>query len=259
MFIKSKNQYLLGVAVLCSSLLATHTAQASVTFNSSATLTYTINNITNLNSAHPTDLSALAISGYFDQGADAANYYLATTGDGAVIANNPSYSVDPVSSVFGHTFNVSGSAINGTVDSLHTGIFGLLFDNSGTDSFSVNLSLGYQLSAAASGLFATNSIALEYFTLSDTSVFGSTDPLGAYTVDGVTLNDTQTLSGVFNNIIFNVGAFDSANGLEILSANVAVTSTIEPAAVPLPGVVWLFLSGLLGVMGFSKLKKSKHA
>ncbi len=259
MFMKTKNLHLMGLALLCSSLFVTHSVQADATFDSSAALTYTINSITNLNNAHPTDLSALGVSGYFDQGTDAANYYLATTGDGAVVANNPSYSVDPVSSIFGHTFNVSGSATNGTVDSLHTGILGLLFNNSGTDSYSVDVSLGYQLSTAASGLFVTNSIALDYFTLSDSSVFGSTDPLGAYTIDGGSLSDSQALNGVFNHIIFNIGAFDAANGLEILSANVAVTRTIETSAVPLPGVVWLFLSGLLGVMGFSKLRKSKHA
>ena len=254
MFMKRKNQYLMGVAVLCSGLFVTQVAQASVTFDSSATLTYTINSITNLNTAHPNDLSALAISGYFDQGTDATNYYLATTGDGAVVANNPSYSLDPVSSVFGHSFSLSGSATAGSVDSLHTGLFGLLFDNSGTDSYSVDVSLAYDLSAAVAGLFATNSITLDYFTLTDTTIFGATNPLGAYTLEG-SLSDIQTLNGVFNNIIFNIGA----SGLESLNANVAVTSTIEPAAVPLPGVVWLFLSGLIGIMGFSKRKKAKHA
>ena len=259
MFMKIKNLHLIGVTVLCSSLWGTQIAQAAVTFDSSATLIYTINSITNLNPAHPNDLSALGVSGYFDQGTDATNYYLATTGDGAVVANNPSYSVDPVSSVFGHTFNVSGSATAGSVDSLHTGLFGLLFDNSGTDSYSIDVSLGYELSAAVAGLFATNSIALDYFTLTDSSIFGSIDALGAYTIDSGSLSDSQTLNGLFEHIIFNIGAFDSTNGLDILSANIAITSTIEPAAVPLPSVVWLFLSGLLGVLGFSKHKKSKDA
>ena len=154
---------------------------------------------------------------------------------------------------------MSGSATAGSVDSLHTGLFGLLFDNSGTDSYSIDVSLGYELSAAVAGLFATNSIALDYFTLTDSSIFGSTDALGAYTIDGVSLSDSQTLNGLFEHIIFNIGAFDSTNGLDILSANIAITSTIEPAAVPLPSVVWLFLSGLLGVLGFSKHKKSKDA
>lgn len=249
MFYKSKTQSVLCAALLGSALLTSQLAQASATFTSSALLTYTINSITNTNSAHPTDLSGLEISAYFDQSKEPTNFYVNTTGDGAVVANNPSVSLDTIATIFSNTFSVSGSATDGSVDSLHTGLYGLMFNNIGIDSYDVNLSLGYQLNSESNGLYATNSVAVDYYTLTS-NLSGFESGVSSSIIYGGALSDSQALSAVFSPIAFTVASLDT----ELVGANVAITGTIEATAVPLPAATWLFLSGFMGLLGFNKRK-----
>ena len=251
MFYKRRTQAVLCAALLGSALLTSPFAQASATFTSSALLTYTINSITNTNPAHPTDLSALEISGIFDQGADSTNFYSNTTGDGAVVANNPSV-LTTVTNSFSHEFTVGGSATNGTVDALYTGLYSLMFKNTGNDSYLVDVSLGYQLNSATNNLYATNSVAVDYYTLTS-NLSGFDNGVSSSTIDGGALSDSQTLNALFSPIVFTVASLD----MELISAKVAITSTIEATAVPLPAATWLFLSGFMGLLGFNKRKAKR--
>ena len=247
MYLKRNKHYLLSAALLVGAILSVPVVQASTSFTSSALLTYTINSITNNNSEHPSDLSDLEISAYFAQSIETTDFYATTTGDGAVVANNPSVSLATITDTFSHNFSVSGSATNGSVDSLHTGLYGLIFNNIGTDSYAVNVSLGYQLASAVNGLLAINNIAVDYYTV--TSSLSGFASIGSFTsVDA--LSDTQTLNNLFTPIAFTVAAGD----IEHFAAKVAVTGNIEASAVPLPTATWLFLSGLMAVLGFGKRK-----
>ena len=247
MYLKRNKHYLLSAALIAGAILSVPVVQASTSFTSSALLTYTINSITNNNSEHPSDLSGLEISAYFAQSIETTDFYATTTGDGAVVANNPSVSLATITDTFSHDFSVSGNATNGSVDSLHTGLYGLIFNNIGTDSYAVNVSLGYQLASAVNGLLAINNIAVDYYTV--TSSLSGFASIGSFTsVDA--LSDTQTLNNLFTPIAFTVAAGD----IEHFAAKVAVTGNIEASAVPLPAATWLFLTGMIALLGLGKRK-----
>ena len=245
MYLKRNKHYLLSAALIAGAILSVPVTQASTNFLGSAALTFTINSITNLNLAHSSDLSGLEVLGYFDQGNDLTNYYVVNTGDGIVTANNPGIFPTAVTNSFSQIFSVSGSALNGTVDSRHTGLYNLAFTNTGSDTYAIGLTLGYQLNANAAGLNAVNNVALDYFTLNN----GYSDyaAVGAFTLAD-RLSDTQSVSGFFTPINFIV----NSNDIELVSADVLITGTLEASPVPVPAAVWFFVSGLLGVLGLNK-------
>jgi hypothetical protein len=243
-----KNHGLLCAVLIGGSLLSTQAAEADVTFSSSAALTFTINSITNLNPEHPNDLSGLEVLGSFEQANDPSYFYAVTSGDGAVTANNPSVLPVAVSDSFSHSFAVSGSVLNGTVDSYHTGWFNLDFNNTGSDSYDIDLTLDYQLNAEASGLFANSSVALDYGYTGNS--FTGSDRLDAFTFAGFP-HDTNNLTGS-NGLIFTLGS-GSTNSF---FADAVITGTLAP--VPVPAAIWFFASGLLGVIGLNKRKLTSN-
>ncbi len=245
MYLKRNKHYLLSIALIAGTILFVPLTQASTTFFGSAALTFTINNITNLNPAHSTDLSGLEVLGYFDQGSDLTNYYVANSGDGAVTANNPGIFPTAVTHSFSQAFTVSGSALNGTVDSRHTGLYNLAFTNTGSDNYAIDLTLSYQLKADTAGLNAVNNVALEYFTLN--SGYSNYAAVGAFTLQD-RLTDTQSVNGFFTPINFTV----NSNDIELVSADVLITGTLEASPVPVPAAVWFFVSGLLAMLGLNK-------
>ncbi len=250
MYHNSKKHYLMSVALLGSALLGAQAAQANTTFAGSSILTFTINSITNLNEAHPTDLSGLEILGSFSQPTDEFSLYAITTGDGAVIANNQDVAPFAVTSNFSKTFAVSGSVLDGSVDSYHTGLYNLAFNNIGSDDYAINLTLAYQLNASANDLTAVSNVAVDYynqnFSISDLAT------VGAFTL-AESLTDKQSVIGSFAPYTFMLNAGSN----ELISADVVITGNLQAAPVPLPAATWLFLTGLMGVLGFNKHKTKR--
>src|SRR5690554_5302328 len=161
--IKIRTPKLFAILALAS-LSSGHTAWAASAFSSYATVTYTVNSITNL--SNPGDLLGLEILGSFEQ-PGAPDSYVSTTGDGAVTANNPTVGPISVGSSFSRTFAVSGNASDGTVASHYLGWFSLEFNNLSSDSYSIEVTLDFDLSATASGQFADTSIFLDYYRTYD--------------------------------------------------------------------------------------------
>ena len=240
----SVKEHSLRAAVLMGgTLLSAQAAQANTTFTSSAALTYTINSITNLNGEHPNDLSGLEVTGSFEQPSD--YLYVYTRGDGAVGSNDAGVLPFAVGSSFSHSFAVSGSALNGTVDSYHTGWFKLDFINNGADSYAIDLTLAYQLDTEVNGLLANSHVALDYgYTGND---FVGTDHAEAFTFEGYS-SDTNSVSGS-SGLIFTLDSGAS----EIVYADAVITGNLESAsAIPVPAAVWFFASGLLGFTGLNR-------
>jgi len=233
-------------------VLTVPASHADTTFSGLATLTFSLNSITNLNPAHPNDLSGLEVFGSFQQATDPSYFYVVTSGDGSVVAVNPSVSVPvAVGSDFSHSFQVSGSAHDGTVDSYHTGWFSLDFNNTGGDSYLIDVSLSYQLDSVADGLFANSSVSLAYGYTGN--AFDGTDSVGAGTFDGLPL-DAQSKSAS-TGLIFTLAAGESP---QTFFADAVITGNLQAAPVPVPAAVWCFGSGLLGIMGIG-IKKRNHA
>lgn len=242
-FIRNNKPMLLAMALLLTGAPA---AWASSSFNSAATLTYTIDSI--VNQTYPGDLSGLEILGSFRQqlaGAayadgDAPDVYI--SGDGAVTADNPPLDVG---GGFSHTFAVSGSVNDGSVYSHQLGRYGLAFTNTGSDSYAISLHLNYALQAGANGDFAASTVSVDYFNSDGLLLSGYDEAVASF----VAANVIQ--SGVSEAFSF---LLDSGKA-EGLYAKVRIDADLQAAPVPLPAAVWTFLAGLLGILGIKKRKQ----
>ena len=240
-FAKSKKLLPLGMAISLS-LLTVQAAHASSAFTSSATLTYTINSITN--NTTPGNLTALAVQGTFQQ-AGTPDSFIFTTGDGSVTANNPPLSIG---GGFSKTFAVNGTVTDGTVGSHHLGWYDLGFNNTGGDSYTIGVTLAYQLNAAVSGQFADSDVTVDYFN-NDNS-FAGHDFVNA-SLFGMTNASKSGASGLFS---FTLGP----NASEGLYADVAINGNLQ-SAVPVPGAVWLFGSAVVGMGAIGRRKNTASA
>lgn len=231
--------------------LGAQNAAANATFNSSASLTYSIVSITNL--SHANQLDGLTISASFTQAeivpyetAGFTDSFVKNSGDGSVIANNPDVSLSPLAgSLFAHEFAVSGHAGNGSVESHHFGTYSLGFENLTTDSYSIVVSLAYQLNPTASGQLADSHVSIDWYSSYSAN-------WGSYFVaaGGDPVGDPGPVQ-----FSFTLGA----NASETVNADVAINANLAASPVPLPAAVWTFLAGLLGVLGAKKRKTSPAA
>lgn len=245
-----KHYKLIVSLLLCGIITLPNPAwAASSTYNSSATLTFTIQTIENL--THPGDLSGLEALASFEE-AGAPTSFVFVTGDGSVTSANPPAGPTPLAmgDTFSYTFSVSGAVNHGTVDASHTGWYGLSFTNTSTDEYQVSVLLDYQLSANASGQSAASSVMLDYFNLDssfsgNSSVSASSAILPSDTVSGS--------SGLFQFVL-------QGSASEELLADVVVTGNLEASGtpVPLPPAAWSFLAaGLMAArLGWRTQRRS---
>jgi hypothetical protein len=254
---KTRSTYSIFAAPIwvISALLASPSTHASTSFSSSATLSFTLNSITNLNAAHPNDLSALEIFASFQQASDPAYFYAITTGDALVVANNPAVTALPMTAgdTFNHTFAISGTASDGSIDSYHTGWFALSFNNTGSDSYRINLGLNYQLNADANALFSNTAVGLDYGYTGDTSA--GSDSASAATFAGLS-HASQTQVGITGWVL----TLTPGTSTESVYADVVMTGNLQATTpVPAPAALWCFASSLLGLAGIAMKKRSLGA
>ncbi|CAD6878247.1 hypothetical protein [Methylomonas albis] len=239
-----------GIALALSFCLADQ-AMAAASYSSSAAVGYSI---TVLNSTNPTagDNTGLAILGTYLQPSDDGSFYAAVSGDGQYQAHSPSPAAVAVTSIFNGTFTANGSAALGSVDSLHTGLFGLEFSNSGPYSYNLAVNLDYALQASAYGEFADSSISFDYWD--EAGSISGFDYASAAAFTGY-LDDQQSAS---NTVTWYFTL--AAGATEQLYAQVGIQSHLESAdasPVPLPGAAWLFLTSMM--TGLALLDRRKQA
>ena len=240
------NYKIMPAGLMLMSMLAVDTSEASSSFNSQATITFTIDSISNAGTAG--GLSGLSILGAFEQAGSPVSY-LSTTGNGSVDANNPA--IDSVSVTIGnpfvYTFSANGNVSSGTVESGNVGWYNLALNNtSATDDYKVILTLTYNLVANVSGDFADNDVVLDLFTFDNPL-------LGNIFVNANALNSPNAgANGFFPQYTFDVAHNSSVE----LYADVTIRGNLQAAPVPLPASVWLFLGGLLGIHGLNKRRNT---
>jgi len=226
------------------SLMGMSGAQASSELASSAKITFTIDNISNLTQPGLINPVDLGIFGSFEQ--DGSSYaYL--NGDASINDNNPS-ELSQFSSlpelIFSHTFAINGSANDGSLESYHLGFYGLsLYNNGLTDTYTVDLGFSYLLSASAAGQNADTDVSIDYFSDEDLSFVGS-DYVTHSNIFGFPVS-TANNSGTFS-----ITLAPGAAGFYL--ADVVINGNLTAAPVPLPAAAWLFLAGLLGILGVKK-------
>lgn len=84
------------------------------------------------------------------------------------------------------------------------------------------------------------------------------DPVLSYTMyTDNTVSTTADMTGLttIDYYLSGAGAVKSSSA-DSTSIDYSWTITVAPSAVPLPATVWLFGSGLLGIIGISRHKKS---
>lgn len=231
-------------------VLAAPLVNASTVYDGSALLSLTLNSISNLNTEHPNDLSALTIFASFQQTDDPAYSYLTTSGDAVVTANNPAVTAQPLATgdTFSQSFSVNGSASDGAIDALHTGWFTLEFHNSGADSYSIDLSLAYQIAAQANGLFASSATTLDYGYTGD----GST---GFDIASAHTLPEAETAGQTQSSSVNWVLTLAPGASVETFYADVAITGNLQATPVPVPAALWCFASGLVSLAGMASQRR----
>ena len=238
----TKKRLLPALALACLAPLASHNAQAAVTFGSYAKMTYTIDSITN--AANPGNFSGLGISGSFEFAPDQSIQHI--TGDGSVTpllsgSGNPS----PVpGGSYSRTFKLNGTANDGAdVAANYLAWFGLAFQNTSTNSYDIGVTLSYELSAKAVGNNAFTDVTLNYFN--EKGNFAGSDYIDAITGGNNLLKKSSE---------FSFTLAPSASGK--LSIDTGISGTLQPEGVPLPSAFWLFASALLALPGIRKSKRT---
>ncbi|WP_157197761.1 MULTISPECIES: hypothetical protein [Methylomonas] len=235
----------LGLA-LALSLCRLNSAHASASYDSIVALSYSIGI---LDSTNPTagDRTGLSILGTYQQANDEFSFYANAAGDGTYLANSPNPSASAVASLFNGSFAVSGNAYDGSVDTWHTGQFGLELSNAGPYRYDLSITLDYALRAAVDGAFATSAILFDYWDAAD-QLSGS-DYSAAASFAGQ-LQDQQSAAGSA------VWTFTLVPGATVgLYAQAGIESHLTSTApVPLPAAIWLFGGTCLGWIGFSRAR-----
>jgi|GEM_PF-1704758 len=245
-----------ALAIACFAPFTMQNAQAAATFNSYATVTYTINSITNL--SNPSNPLELDILGTFGLDPDENQQFEIAGDDGtatlSLVDQGPTFLFPPAPISYSRTFGLNGSTnTGGDIAASHLALFDLDFlNNSATDNYNVDFTLSYSLSAAAAGDAAITDANIEYGTFGDATFNGAAFS-GA---DSVSTN-WEELSPAQLSYSQNFNFDLAAAGYAGLSVSARIFGYADqPAAVPVPSALWLFASGLLAISGIKKSKKS---
>ena len=167
-------------------MISSHAEASAASFNSYATVTYTITSL--VNNSNPGDFSNLSIFASYDQ--DILSGYLGISGVGThtiTQGGSPDFAelLPQVGASVSKTFAINAATGNGTLESLDFASFNLDLFNVSEDQFSVGVKLDYELSANASGgELAETTAQIDWF-LSDDSDSGFYYASSAGLTDGV--------------------------------------------------------------------------
>ena len=231
------------LGALCSGF--TPAATASSTYDASAGLVVTLSSVTDLNDNAVSTGWSVMIEGIYDPSTT-----MDTTGDG--IANaSVTTSIDRYEFIFlstgdsvTQTAMSDGMVSNGTASS--DAFIGVYFQNIGNSSDqTLKFNFDYEITATAN---ATGDDAL---AATSVALFGSGVNIlaeaNANSISGPSYDD-QSTSGSFT-FELTSGGFAQMNST--INSNGSATSVV-----PVPAAVWLFGSGLIGLVGVARRKRA---
>lgn len=223
-------------------MISSHAEASAASFNSYATVTYTITSVTN--NTNPGDFSNLSIYASYDQ--DILSGYLSIQGTGThAITQGDSPDLlellPQVGASVSKTFAINAATGNGTLESLDFAFVNLDLFNLSTDHYSVGVQLDYQLSAnAGGGDVAESTTQIDWFLNDDSDS-------GFYYASSAGVSE-----GVSGPVQFNLDL--NGEGALGVYANVAVSGNLLASPVPLPPAAWSFGLGLLALIRSSRAK-----
>jgi hypothetical protein len=213
---------------------------ASSSINSNADLLYTVN----VTPQEPGSLNDLLISDSFEMLAPSESEPVSGIGNFTVTPNNLS--------TYHKQLTLVSDVQNGHANLSELGWIDLNFSNASLDtSYVVEVSLAYDLTSnssanVAGGDFADTDILLNYYN--DDNSFSGEDNVSSYA------NLSSQLGTILQSGSSGVFSFTLAPGAsETFYTDVKMTANLEAvSAVPIPGAIWLFGSGLLSFVGLKK-------
>lgn len=234
-------------ASFIASLVIMKPLHAASSFNSTSQVNFTLTNIANLTNSG--DLTSLDATGVFSLDNSS------TITSNAILLDYTSTSISnpaAAGSSFGQSFGASGNVSNNNATAYFLATQGpqsildpslanlFLKNNSATDTYQIDITLDYSLSANASGDFANTDISLEYYSLNSLEFSGFDF---AYASAFLSPYGETRSNSVLLSLILAPGA------MEALYTDVTINGYIEAAAspVPLPAAVWMFLSALIAI------------
>ncbi len=233
----AKNTLVSAVA-LCLAPGFIMTAEAAAShFDNKSTITYTVSVTNNTNAGVLTDLIIDDAAFVLD------NSFTDFSGDG--VATYTPGSVNPYSTeVMGDT------TVNGFADVVYETFADLLFENTGSDLFTIDVILAYDLMASVSGMTAESSVSIDYFN-NNTGGFSGSEVIDVSTL-GV-LSDSLMGSDTFS---FNLGAFET-EGILTSIVNTGIAESVQPS-VPEPGILVLMLSSIIALPLYRRKKTNSY-
>lgn len=231
----------LTLATLCAGFSPATIAASS--YDVSAGYTLTLTNVTDLaNNSVSADDWIVAVEGIFEP-----TTTIVTTGDGIANADTTS-TIDFLDYVFldigdavNQTSTTDGNTNNGTADS--AAVHGVYFQNiQNSSAQSLKFSFDYDITATAA---ITGDDAFAVANVVINGAFFLNVLADVYSTSGPTSADEST-SGSFDIEVLPFG-FTQMNVDTSSSGNAASTSVI-----PVPAAVWLFGSGMLGLIGIAR-------
>ena len=248
-------KYVAALALGALSAGFASTASAISTFDSLAALTITLESVTDVQGA-PVDAAgnwSVVVEGFED--AAITN----VVGDAAVAINNTiaPYDVLGIGDSVNQASHSSGSATNGSsladsLTSLYIDVENTYFLENIEEGASLNFNFSFEAMAAATVVGGTT---IDDYAGAAVLVF---DLLGSDYVDiftDVAIDGADTplpLTGEFG---FELMYSDVNTVTAFVDSYGAISATAPPSAVPVPAAVWLFGSGLLGLVGVARRKK----
>lgn len=234
---KPKKTHLILSGLMTGMVLISGQAEASATsFNSYATVTYTITSLAN--NTNPGDFSGLSIFATYEQDSQAGYLAIDGTGNRAITqGSSPDFAelLPQVGTSATKTFAINAATSNGTLESLDFALFSFDLFNLSQDHYSVGVQLDYELSATADGGDLADSFSQVDWFLSDDSDFGFyyTSSLGNF-------------DGVNGPVQFNL-ELNGESALGVYSY-MAISGNLAASPVPLPPAAWSFMLGLLALV-----------
>ncbi len=229
--------------------IATQTANASSSFSAEVTLSVTLDGLSNLSSG--TDFSGLSydftpFSGDYNE--------IVSSGDAIVTDQYNTSGLLPLSlaGTFTESFSVSGNVNNGDASGYFESFSDLsFFNHSTTDSYQLDLTFAYTLSASVSGEFADADASIMYFDENGLTSVVETDAAAFASVFGSqqdNVSDSLSIS-----LILAPGDYETLYADAFINGSIAASS---PAPVPVPAAFWFFASALFPLARARKMNKS---
>lgn len=243
---KNSNNHarLIGLAALIWLAVGGH-AQASSSFNSQATISFSLGSAAN----------AVTVASAYAPADPGYSYIFQAPGSIGEILPAPdnAIAIPALGLDAAHTFAVSGYATAGSFSSQHIGWYQLDFLNQSSQDQQVALTLSYTMQTLIQGE-ADSDVVIDFS-------------------DG----DALLANAFFNNSLLNVEAYDPAIAIasdksaitynfvlaqgeaRTFYTDVTINAALQPAPVPLPAAAWSFLIGLMGLLGVKKRKSADSA